>query len=360
LAHLGWENPVVLPDDGNVAAERLAAAGVEVHTMPLGRLRATADLDVQLRFATGLRGDIRRLRGLIRAHRADVVVLHGIVNPQAAFAAHLERIPTVWQVLDTRTPEPLVRTVVPVMRRTAGAIMSTGRAVAEAHGLQPDRDRVIEYFPPVDIQVFTSDQARRNDARAILGLAPEAPVIGTLGNLNPQKGHEYFIDAAAQLHAMAPDVRFVILGAPFDTHRDYERRLRDRIAQQGLSESFLIRDPGDRVVDLLPALDIYVLSSVRRSEGIPTAMLEALSCGIPVVASAVGAVPETLTDTGAGELVAPEASDELFRVLSSLLKDPAALGAMAARARELACARFSSEACAATHQQAFELAMRRT
>jgi len=360
LRELGWENLAVLPDDPGPAVGRLSEAGVETLVMRLGRLRAVRSPAVQLQTAAGLRSDVQRLRGLLRRRPVDVVLIHGILNPQAAIAARLEAVPVVWQILDTRTPAPITRAVMPFVRATGDALMSTGVEVARQHGVDPHDDRLVPYFPPVDTARCAPSSARRRAARERLGLGDEEVVVGTLGNLTPQKGHEHLIAAAARLRVRHPSLKYRILGAPFETHRAYEGELRRAVESSDLTSVFQIIDPGAGAVDLLPALDLFVLSSVRRSEGIPTAMLEAMASGVPVVASAVGSVPETLDGSDAGVLVEPEETDALAAAVESMVVDESRRARMADAARIFAVEQFDAHVCAETHVRAFEMAVSRS
>lgn len=130
---------VVLPD--GPAAAALRAAGTTPQTLPLGRLRARVNPLRQLRYLAGWPGDVLRLTALIRATGADVVLLNGLANPQAALAARCAGVGLVWQILDTRTPPVLVRLLRPLVRAWADCVMTTGTALAAAQlGLDPAAD----------------------------------------------------------------------------------------------------------------------------------------------------------------------------------------------------------------------------
>ena len=123
----------MFPAEPGNAPERLAAEGIPVRRIALGRLRAVPDLRTQARFTLGFTGDISRLRETIRSVRPQVLLLAGIVNSQAAFASRIERVPLVWQVLDTRTPRPLRGALGPLVSRMSDSIMTTGHAIAVNH-----------------------------------------------------------------------------------------------------------------------------------------------------------------------------------------------------------------------------------
>ena len=168
----GFRTVVVIPNEPGNAAARLRAGGVDVRDVPLGRLRATKDLRRHARMVAGMPAEVRRLRRLIRAERIDIVQIGGFVNPHAAIAARLEHVPVVWQLLDTRAPHLVASAAMVWVRELADVVMSTGSIVAEAHpGYAAIADRVVPFFPPVDLDRFAPHPELRAEIRAEWGVA---------------------------------------------------------------------------------------------------------------------------------------------------------------------------------------------
>lgn len=360
LHRRGWNTLVVIPDEPGNAAERLREGDLPVLQMPFHRVRAIPDPRLQARTALSFPGEVDRIRRTIREHNVDVVLIGGLINPHAAVAARREGVPVVWQLLDTRPPMPLRRAIMPLVTRLADAVMSTGIEVARVHpGAQAFGDRLLPYYPPVDTRAFSPDPARRASARAELGVPEGACLIGTVANLNPQKGHEYLIRAAALVHRTGPDLAVRILGAHTPTQSAYGDAVRAEAAALGLLENGRLSfvDPGSRVAELLPAFDLFLLTSVPRSEGVPTVILEAMACGLPVVATDVGAVREVVEDGVTGFVVPPLDTEAIARATRRLLDDPALRTRMGEVARRRAVERYDVEVCAATHVRAFETAI---
>lgn len=351
---------VVLPEEPGNAADRLQEAGVDVVTVPLNRLRASFNLGLQLRFFGSFPRDILALRQVIRVRNIDLVQVGGLVNPHAAIAARLEKAAVVWQILDTRPPMALRRIMMPLVLRLSDVVMTTGHAVAKLHpGGDRLGDRLRVFFPPVDPDAFHLAKVNRSAARERFGFTPEEYVLGTVGNLNPQKGHEHLLFAAALARARGRDVKVVIVGARHDTHRAYEHRLYALSRQLGMTVGRDVVFTGG-LVDVRPALaamDVFVLSSVPRSEGAPTAVEEAMMMELPVVATDVGAVREVVDDGQTGFVVPPREPRALSDAILRILGDPQARETFGRRARERAVARFSSDECARTHLNAYQYAL---
>ena len=362
LERHGIATTVLLPDQPGNAADRLRAAEIDVIVMPLHRLRATFSPMTQARFITGFWREVWSIRRLIRERSIDIVQIHGLVNPHGAIAARMEGIPIVWQLLDTRPPVALRRLMMPLVTRLADVVMSTGMEVARVHpGALGLGDRLVPFYPPVHTDSFQPDAQRRHAARAELGVPEDAHLIGTVGNLNPQKGHEYLVRAAAIVRREFPDVFVRILGAHTPTHASYESRLAVEARAGGLSDGTQLQfiDPGSRIAELLPAFDVFLLTSVPRSEGVPTTVLEAMACGLPVVATNVGAVREVVEDGVTGYVVAPLDPEAIAEATLRLLRDPGLRERMGRDGRARAVERFSVERCAEVHLKAYDHALRR-
>jgi glycosyltransferase involved in cell wall biosynthesis len=362
LERYGVRMTVVLPTEHGSAAKRLADAGVDVVQVGLHRLRATSNPRDQLRFVISMPREVGALRRLIRSRSIDVVQIGGLVNPHGAIAARLEGVPVIWQILDTRPPMALRRVMMPLVLRLSDAVMTTGRKVATMHpGADSIGDRLRPFFPPVEPDFFTRRQLDRDAARAEFGFAPGDLVVVSVGNLNPQKGHEHLLRAAALARRTRPEIKVLVAGEPHPTHRGYEQGLHRLAGELGL-------DVGKDVVfagalsDVRPALaaaDVFVLASVRRSEGAPTAIGEAMMMELPVVATDVGAVREVVDDGRTGFVVPPLDAQALADAILRTLGDDEARASFGRRGRVRAIERFSAEECARVHLEAYEYVLRK-
>jgi glycosyltransferase involved in cell wall biosynthesis len=198
---------------------------------------------------------------------------------------------------------------------------------------------------------------RRSAARAELGLREDELVIGTVGNRNPAKAHDLLIETAARLLPQHPEAQVLILGGTSPGHPEYEAGLQASLARQRLGARVRFVDPADRVPELLPALDVFVLPS--RSEGMPAVVLEAMACALPVIATDVGAVREEVLDGVTGLVVGSEDPTALAAALSSLAQDADARERMGRAGRERVIPLFSPERAVANRLRAWELALGR-
>lgn len=359
LRERGWETLVLLPDEPGNAAARLREGGVEVWQAPLSRLRAAPDLRLHVRLLAGLPSQIARIRRILREHEIDLVLIGGLVNPHAAVAARLEGVPVVWQILDTRPPMTLRRALMPLVLKVADAVMFDGNGLLDLHlGRKPIPQPTFIYYPPVDTMQFMPNEGHRNAIRDEFGIPRDEPLVGMVANLNPQKGIEYFVRAAGIIYKIVPDTRFLVVGAYYDSHRDYADEIAAEVRAARIPEDrFIFTGARADVEKFYPAMDVKLITSVPRSEGTTTTAMEAMACGVPVVATDVGAVREVVEDSVTGFVVPPQDPEAIARATLRLLGDPDLRRRMGKAARERAIARYDVETCAATHIRAFEAAI---
>lgn len=190
----------------------------------------------------------------------------------------------------------------------------------------------------------TAPPLDRGAARQLLGLDPDARVVGWVGRLSPEKGGDVFLEAAALLGG--PGVRFSVVGdggeRPALEARARALGLADRLTWHGILPS------AGRV---MAAFDVYVLSS--RTEGTPIALFEAMAAGVPVVATEVGGVPDVVGE-GAAWLVPSESPESLAGALREVLADPALAATRTARARERLRLHYAAEPWINRHLELYQ------
>lgn len=360
LKRRGVSMTVVLPEGADSAAQRLRTSGIDVITIPLHRARATLRLGPLVGLGAHLPGEVNAIRRIIRERSIDIVQLGGLVNPHGAIAGRLEGAAVVWQLLDTRPPMAVRRLLMPLVLRLSDAIMTTGEAVARVHpGAEAFDERLLPFFPPVDSERFDPHSADRESARASFGFETDDLVIGTVGNLNPQKGHEFLLHAAGFARTVHPRLKVLIVGSSHETHRAYERKLQRLMDRLGLvtGRDVVFAGSLEDVRPALAAMDVFVLSSVPRSEGAPTAVEEAMMMTRPIVAADVGAVSELIEDGVTGFLAPPLDPRALSEEILRMADDPGSQARMGALGRERAIALCSVEECARIHLEAYDRAL---
>jgi glycosyltransferase involved in cell wall biosynthesis len=174
-----------------------------------------------------------------------------------------------------------------------------------------------------------------------------------MGRLDPWKGHRDFLGAAARIAARDPAVRFVIAGGtPLGRGDVYRRELRDAVADLGLGDRVFFTGHLDDVAPVLGALRLLVHPS-RSPEPFGRSVIEAMSFGVPVVASRAGGVVEIVDEGSNGLLFEPGNVEELAAAVTRLLGDPGTAARMARAARETVVTRFSASGHARRMEDVF-------
>ncbi len=220
--------------------------------------------------------------------------------------------------------------VVATSRKTAAYLQRDATVIL--HGIDTDT------FRPPD------DKAR---LRAELDLPP-GPLVGCYGRVRAQKGTDVFVDAMIEVLKSRPDAGAIVMGRATGKHRDFERALRDRAAEAGLEGRLLFR-PEVATHDIArwyQVLDLFV--APQRWEGFGLTPIEAMACGVPVVATTVGAFEELVMAGETGHLVPPGDVSAMADAVAGLLDDPARLARQsdAARRHMLENFRIEDEAAA--------------
>jgi mannosyltransferase len=228
-----------------------------------------------------------------------------------------------------------------LIRRMDAVIATSGRSAAYLerpatvilHGIDTAR------FHPVG-------PAERQGLRRDLGLPETGILVGCYGRIRAQKGTDVFVRAMMDACARHPDLTALVMGRATGKHTGFLQALEARVAEAGLAGRirFLPEVPVHEMARWYRALDLFV--APQRWEGFGLTPLEAMSCGVPVVATGVGAFPELVRDGETGVLVAAGDAEALAGAVERFLGDPAAreTAGRAARAHMLARFRLEDEA----------------
>lgn len=316
----------LFPGDG--IADRPEYEGLQITTLPGSAARTRA-------------GRIRALTDLFRREKPDVVHLHNFL-PQVygGAAARLARVPAVVATKHGRGWPSLGGS-----RRLAGCVYQLADAIvavsADArqglltnYGLAPGRVRHI--MNGIDTERFrpaTGD--RRNGVHGIPGFGG-APLIGTVCRLLESKGIRTLLDAFVPVVAELPEARLAIVGDGPD-----RGGFEDHALELGLCDRVFFAGMRDDVDALYPLLDVFALPS--HTEGISLTLLEAASCALPIVATAVGGSPEIIDHDRTGLLVPPRDSDALAEALIDQWRRRERAREMGRAARAEIVKRFSLE-----------------
>jgi glycosyltransferase involved in cell wall biosynthesis len=262
-----------------------------------------------------------RRHRLAVVHTADLYA-NVFALPVAALARVPVRIANRREILADKTPRQLFA------QRAAYAfahrVVTNSRAGADRLRLERVPDRKIAVIGNgLDTCRFRPGPAPRDRRRVV-----------TVANLRSEKGHDVLLEAAALVLRDRPDARFDIIGD--GPERD---ALRGRANALGVAHAVTFHGPVENVEERLLGAGVFALPS--RSEAMPNALLEAMSAGIPVVASGIGGVVEVVKHERTGLLVRAGDSVDLAGALLRIMSDPGLGARLGLSARAEVVSRYS-------------------
>jgi glycosyltransferase involved in cell wall biosynthesis len=293
---------------------------------------------------------IRELKSLVEEQRIEILHCH---EPKSrlygAVVSRMTGVPMVathhlWTGQNLRTR--LVEVIDAAVLHSCQRVVAVSSSVAESMRRVLISSSRIEVIPNgIDLSVF-KDSQQNSELRASLGIPPGVPVIGAVGRLDIQKAHERLIEAARKVTDAGEDAIYLIVGEGVE-----RPRLESLVRNLGLSDRVFLPGYRSDIKPFLAIMDLFVLPS--RREGTPMALLEAMAMRKPVVATAVGGVPDVLTDGIDGIMLPESGVGGLSDALLMLLRDPALARQIARSGRRRVENEFSSRRMASRYEDMY-------
>jgi len=271
------------------------------------------------------------LRRLLSQQRYDIVHTHEAHALTSACLAGAHRRAAL--VASRRVAYPLNS---PGRYRAARRVVAVSHFVAEtvvASGLP--RDNVFVIHDGVELPPLPSPEERR-EARRSFGIEDNAPLLGCVGYLLPEKGQEHLIRALPAIRAQFPKTRLLLAGSG-----PCEAELESLARELGVQDSVLFWGFVEDVERVYRALDVFLFPSL--AEPLGSSLLAAMAHGLPVVAVDSGAVPEVVDNKRTGLLVPTPEAEGLASAAIELLHNPARAAALGAAARATVLERFTAD-----------------
>ena len=324
-------------------ARQLEENGVEVLA-----LKSTG---FSLRVVDRLAAELRRLRTtVVHTHNTTAHFYGG-------FAARVAKVPAVINtrhgVGGTRVNhlrEGLFRcTQVLADRVVFVCDAARGQHVAR-HVVPADKALTIYNGVPLESYAIDLDSTARERMLRELGANPQDRVVSVVARLEPIKDLPTFVRAAGRVLASEPNTRFLIIGGG-----SQEAHIRQIVDDLGIGNAISLLGDRRDVGRLLAGTDLFVLPSIN--EGMPLTLIEAMSAGVPVVATRVGGVPEVVAHDETGLLVPPQDPGAMAEAMLELLRDTGRARSMGRRGMQRARQQFRLETMVAAYQAVYDAAL---
>ncbi|MEO5333768.1 MAG: glycosyltransferase family 4 protein [Magnetococcus sp. YQC-5] len=297
----GFQVQLVCPPEATLFAAA-QDQGVPVTSLPIARKNLTGLL---------------ALRHHLVTTQPDVIITHSSTDSWLTAIASLlmSHPPPMVRLRHLSTP---VHRNIPthwLYRKASRLIITTGEGIRQrlidVNGVHPDRTLSI----PTGIDLEKFSPGDQHQARVVVGLPLSIPIIGIVATLRDWKGHFHLLEAFAALRDQTAQLVIIGDGPEYDA-------LTQRIIQLAIpAQRILMTGRQENIPDWLRAMDLFVLPSWGH-EGVPQALMQAMACGLPVISTPVGGIPELIQHDITGVLTPPKDSPALSRAMDALLADP--------------------------------------
>ena len=337
LKNRDWDVVPVLPAPGRgILSEDLRKRGFEAEHFTL---RGPYDPACWWNLVKVLR---RRRVSIAHSHEFSMA-LYGTAAARWAGLPHVLTMHGVARWADRLRRRVALRWACRSSAFTVGVSRAVTAALSGRLRLVQDTVRVV----PNGVNPLPGD---RKPVRSELGLPPETILVLCLGNLYPVKGYDVLLRALSGLRSIPVEWHLAIAGRGGE-----ESALRELAAAEGLSGRVSFLGWRNDVGNLLAAADLFALPS--RSEGHPLALLDAMHAGLPIVASAVGGIPDTARDGVEALLVPREDHAALAGALHRFFMDPELRARMGHAAARQAAEQFTVRAMADRYEHLYARAL---
>jgi glycosyltransferase involved in cell wall biosynthesis len=347
LRNKGIETIVVLPKDDS-GVFQLMLSQKKLQTIPIRLHRSSRNIPQLIRHFFYFIPELICLIRILKREKVDIVHCNGSWQIKGVIGGKLTGKKVLWHLNDTRR----IR-IIDLFSYLAGkylcdAFIFAAKRVRDYYLSNKSiaRKPHFEIQAPVDTEVFDPDRVKPEKGLERNGYYS----VVTIGNVNPAKGIEYFVEMVSLLNEKFENLWFCIVGPHFLEQGKYSRKLNIMIKKGGFKNIFFrgwVKD----VRPILKAANIYVCSSVH--EASPTSVWEAMAMGKPIVATDVGDVARFIMDGENGFVVPPRNSEALAEKVEILLRDEKRRRKFSERVRNLAVEHLDIDVCVKKHAQAY-------
>ncbi len=291
-------------------------------------------------FARGLDKRVRNIARIIQREQVQLVLSNSCVVVEGALAANRCGVPHLWYVHEMLARDPVLNPFLPPERFYTLLSTLSSKVVVVSRSVKAE----IEQFGPAPkVEVLHTgipaivSSSFKDPKKKLFDYGADTPVVTFVGLLSRRKGVLDLIDAAGLVLADFPRARFVLAGGDGGEAREASRR----VETLGIQHAVQLLGVRSDVPDILAASDVFVLPAL--ADPLPLAVLEAMSVGLPVVATRSGGCEEMVLDNETGRLVPVADPKALAAAILAMLKDPSRREEMGSRGRQHFQTHFSRQ-----------------
>lgn len=357
LRKYGIETIMLSPKEEGDFAQIARNGNFKAYQISLFRLRRSVLLNFKLLFTFPL--TVFAIVKIINRENIDIIHVNGLLSFQAPMAALLTRKKVVWHLISSLYPKNLVSCLMPFIKIIADQIVVVAEKLGEYYlGSKPKSTdiNVSIIYECVDVDKFDTFTVSKNvidKLKKEFNINHCEKIVGCIGNINPAKGYEYFIESASFVKKEIDNVKFLIVGDISDPQKNYYyQKLKNLVGSLKMEQDIIFTGKQNDIPQILSLFDVFLLTSI--SEGTPLVILEAMAMEKPVAATDVGAVSEQILNGESGIIVPPKNPKAIAEAVIYLLEHADERIRMGKKAREQVKEIFSLERCVEEHIKLYE------
>lgn len=215
----------------------------------------------------------------------------------------------------------------------------------ESKGIESYKIKRIYNGIASDFPVLSNDE--KETLAVSLGLPQSKFVLGCVANLRTVKGHIHLIEAFKEIQELIPDLYLLLIGSG-----SLKESLQKKVRSYGLDSKIIFCGTRHDVPACLQIFDIFILSSL--SEGLPISILEAMRASLPIIATSVGGVPETVRDRLNGFIVEPGKSAQLSSAIKQMFENTDTCEEFGKQSKKIFLENFTHKSFISNYEKVFE------
>lgn len=284
---------VIVPAAGEIE-KKLRNNDIEVHAIKLPSLKTIIKL-------SPLKAIFNLINFFKKSH-IDLIHLNGSrVCLYGAIAGRMIKTPTIWHVRESINDLWLYDRLLATLATAIICVSKSVRLKRFKKFGQRINNKVSIVYNGVDTGVFKKSIKKRIQIRDQFSLKSTEILIGLIGNIIPRKAQDFFLKGLAKAKNIQPDLSVKVLLVGHYLDKSYTDYLQQLVHKLNLQSDIVFKEYSNKIPNILSALDIYVLSS--KSEGFSRSLLEAMSCGLPIIATKIIEIEEAIVNEKNGVLV---------------------------------------------------------
>ena len=322
---------VIVPESGEIE-KKLKYHNIEVQISPMPPLKKIINYSpVRSLF---------NITKLLKKNRIDIIHINGSrACFYGALAGRVLRLPVIWHVRESLTDFYLYDRFLASIVNVIICVSKSVQLKRFGRFGQRTNKKIKIVYNGVDTNRFKERVEEGDEVRAQLSVEPFEILIGLIGNIIPRKAQDFFLKGFAKAKQLRPDIAVKVLLVGRHLNKQFSIYLRKLVTDLDLHSNVIFHKFSDEIPNILSGLDIFVISS--KSEGFCRSLLEAMSCGLPIIASKINEIEEAVGDKKNAILVGINDIDEMVSAIIKLCEDSSLRYEMGMLNRKIVVKQFS-------------------